>query len=233
MSRKSPAKVESAAREAATSAREAAVAAGKSEEEAAEAAQHAAEAVRRGDDPNAPPVDDGAGAEELEPEEILEKVIPEAIATKLAKDSRRDELDPMERRILAEACYVFGLNPDPTLKPRELAQYRFDQGDPHAASPVPPYVSLVTAGGLKLRYPIDDDTETRLRTVYNCFRANPRTGEREALPLPPDLTLPREAVDGVVRSSEHQYRTGYLKEGAEGRDRRAKLDELRRQGRIR
>lgn len=233
-SRKSPAKIETAARQAATEAREAAIAAGQSEDEAAEAAEAAAAAVRKGDEPPAAPArDEDDDADPLDPEEILEKIIPSDVAVRIAKDQRRDTLDAQERALLAEACYVFGINPDPTLKPRELAAYRFDKGDPDAVTPIPAYVSMVTSGGLKVRYPIDDDTEMRLRTVYNCFRANPKTGEKEELPLPPDLTLPRAAVDGVVRSTEHQYRTGYLREGQAGRDRRSKLDDLRRQGRIR
>jgi hypothetical protein len=30
-------------------------------------------------------------------------------------------------------------------------------------------------------------------------------------PLPPDLTLPRELINGIVRRTEHQYKGGYLR----------------------
>jgi hypothetical protein len=177
--------------------------------------------------------DDGDVAiTDAERDELLDRVLPNAVVTRLEADTKR-HISPEERRLLAEACYVFGINPDPTLKPRELASYRYDAGDPNAATPVPAYVSIGTSGGLKIRYPMDEDTETRLRIVYNAFRVN-KAGEREVLPLPADLTLPRSNVDGLVRSGEHQYRTGYLKEGGKAEsDRRQKLEEFRRQGKIR
>lgn len=136
--------------------------------------------------------------------------------------------------LLAEACYVFGIDPNPALKPRELMAFRVDEGEPDGVPPVPPSVVLVTAGGLKLRYPLDDDSENRLRVVYNAYKVD-KDGNRVVLPLPQDLTLPRESIDGVVRSKDHQYRTGYLREGGatEAAARQKKLDALRAQGRIR
>ena len=62
----------------------------------------------------------------------------------------------------------------------------------------------MTAGGLKFTWPLDEDSVTRLRQWFNAFKIV--NGEKVVLPLPEDLTLPREAVDGVVRSAEHQYR---------------------------
>lgn len=164
---------------------------------------------------------------------VFAKVIPELVATRIAKDARKPSLKPEERDLLAEACYVFGINPDPTLKPRELAAYRYDEGDPNGATPIPAHVSIVTSGGLKIRYPLDEDSVLRLQNVYNCYKVN-KAGEREVLPLPPDMTLPREQVDGISKSTEHQYRTGYVREGGkEAADRKDALADLRRQGKIR
>jgi len=239
--RQSPAKIEGAAAEAAEKAAAEAKAAGKSEEEIAAAAKAAAEAVRSGDaekdDEKGGGEESGDELEDGDVEKLIEAVMPADVLEKLAKDQRKppSAISVEERRLLAEACYVFGINPDPTLKPREVLSYRFDAGDPNGATPIPPYVSIVTGGGVKIRYPIDDDTEIRLRQVYNCFTVDKKSGERLVLPLPPDLTLPREAADGVVRSSEHQYRTGYLREGGKtaADKRQQRLDALRRQGQIR
>jgi hypothetical protein len=205
------------------------------EREAAEASARAAAdgtIVTSGEDDQDEGDDDDA-ITDAERDELLDRVLSDGVLARLEADTRR-KISPEERRLLAEACYVFGIDPDPTLKPRELASYRYDAGDPNAATPIPAYVSLGTSGGLKIRYPMDEDTETRLRVVYNAFRVN-KAGEREVLPLPADLTLPRSNVDGIVRSSEHQYRTGYLKEGgkAEAEKRQKKLEQLRRQGTIR
>lgn len=241
MARKSPAKIEASAQDAAKVAAEKARLDGKTDAEIAAAAKQAHDETVKAE--TAPePADTPAAGDGIEPsapadhqaDDLLDQVISDPVSTRIAKDVRR-ALPEHERRLLAEACYVFGINPDPTLKPRELAAWRYDQGDPDAATPVPAYVSMVTSGGLKIRYPLDEDSEIRLRTVYNCFRVNRKTGEREVLPLPPDLTLPREAVDGIVRTSEHQYRTGYLREGGKAEsDRRAKtLERLRGEGKIR
>jgi hypothetical protein len=169
--------------------------------------------------------------DELENDEdhldLVQQLLPARVQAAL-------KLKPDFAQLLAEACYVFGINPDPALKPRELAAYRVDPGDPDGVPAVPVSVVLVTAGGLKVRYPIDDDTENRLRLVYGAYKVNRATGEREVLPLPEDLTLPRANVDGVVRSDEHVYRTGYLREGGkEAAARKAKLRELRADQKIR
>ena len=100
--------------------------------------------------------------------------------------------------LLAEACRVFGINPDPELRPLELAAHKF-YGSAELLEPMS--VSLVTAGGLKIRYPIDAATEYRLR--YNVFKAHKtvRNGWSEQhveLPLPADLRLPRVHLTGQV-----------------------------------
>lgn len=158
-------------------------------------------------------------------EDLIDAMISDDAASVLKLD------DDANRRLLAEACFVFGINPDPRTKPLELAGHRFDAGDPDGTNPTPAYVSIVTAGGRKLRYPIDSDTETILRDVFMAYTIDKATGERKLVPLPPDMTLPREAVTGLSRTGEHQYRSGYLREGgkAEG-DRRAALQDLKRKG---
>jgi hypothetical protein len=232
MARQSPAKREQAARAAADKAARAAEADGKSAEEIQAAAEAARNATLDGAgeqlEAKVEEADEEAEVVEVDRAELTEKMLPAPIRQRLKV---RDEL---EAELLAEACFVFGINPDPSLRPIELAKHRFDPGDPTGASPVAPSVTLVTAGGLKIRYPVDEDTETRLRNVYHAFKVG-KDGERQVLPLPADLTLPRENVDGVVRSHEHQYRTGYLREGGknESDKRAATLKQLRQSGRIR
>jgi hypothetical protein len=100
--------------------------------------------------------------------------------------------------LVAQACRVFGINPDPELQPRELANFRI-YGD--AALLEARSVVLVTCGGRKLRYPIDERTEQELR--YQVFRAYKKAGKHhdliEELPLPADLRLPWEARTGIPR----------------------------------
>lgn len=134
--------------------------------------------------------------------------------------------------LFAEACYVFGLDPNPSKKPRQLLSHRLLQGDPDAVPPEVQAVSLVTGGGRKLRYPIDEDTERMLREIFQAFRV--RGGKREELPLPADLALPLEALDGVVRTTAHRFAGGYLAGGGkEEADRRAILDAIKQAGRTR
>jgi len=103
---------------------------------------------------------------------------------------------PEHAPILAEACGVFGINPDPELQPRELAGHRIEGS---AEEFVLPYASIVTCGGLKLRYPMDERTEHWLRyNVFKAFRKDKRTGEITELPLPRDLRLPSHHKTGIV-----------------------------------
>lgn len=103
-------------------------------------------------------------------------------------------LHPIYRPVLAEACRVFSLNPDPQARPRELLACRGD-GLPEAYEPLS--VVLVTGGGLKLRWPLDAESEQRLRyQVFHAWRVVPvprsREQRLEERPLPADLTLPRD-----------------------------------------
>lgn len=127
--------------------------------------------------------------------------------------------------LLLDACNLYGVNPDQTLPPyqgrgagpfKELMNWRFIPGNDGAG--IPDSVSLVTVGGTKVRhyadpdFPMDPDTETRLRNVFHAWRTDPKTNEIVALPLPDDLTLPPAAVSGRVNANAgHQYRGGYLR----------------------
>jgi hypothetical protein len=103
-------------------------------------------------------------------------------------------LPPTHRLILAEACGIFGINPDPDAKPRELLSVRA-LGNPRYFEE--PAVRFVTAGGKKLRWPIDADTERTLR--HEIFGAIKKRGDVVIeLPLPTDLTLPDPARTGIV-----------------------------------
>ncbi len=162
-------------------------------------------------------------------DELTSRILPKRMWEQLGIAS------DVAAQLLAEACYVFGIDPNPKLKPLELAKWRFIAGDPDGLPPLPAAVSLVTSGGTKIQYPIDDDTEYRLRVIYNAFVIDKSTNEKKILPLPQDLTLPRQYVDGIVRSNEHQYRTGYLREGGkvEAEKRAERLSQLRNEGKIR
>lgn len=146
--------------------------------------------------------------------------------------------------LLMLVCDLFGVDPNPSLpvfqagkhvatattKFRELMSWKFTPGDPMAG--VADKVTIVTAGGRKLTVDsngqFDSDTENVLRQAFQAFRVNPATNEKEPIALPRDLTLPVEAVLGVVMSDRHQYRRGYLREGGKREaDRRAQEEQDR------
>jgi hypothetical protein len=78
-------------------------------------------------------------------------------------------------------------------------------------------VAFTTLGGTKVKFyadpdfPMDQDTEDRLRNVFHAWRTNPKTNEVEPLPLPDDLTLSRTAVTGQPAQAGHQFPGGYLR----------------------
>lgn len=126
--------------------------------------------------------------------------------------------------LLLDACNLFGVNPDTSLPLyqgrgtgpfRELMSWKFYPGV--EAAGLPDAVALVTVGGVKVKvfadpdFPMDADTENRLRQVFRAWKTNPKTNEIEPLPLPDDLTLPRAAVSSVVTGTGHQYAGGYLR----------------------
>lgn len=127
--------------------------------------------------------------------------------------------------LLLEACNVFGVNPDPSLPIyagrgpgpfKELMNWKFYPGTPAAG--IPDSVVFVTVGGAKVRYyadptyPMDPDTESRLRTIFHAWKTDPKTNEVVPLPLPDDLTLPKSAVSSQVDTKgTHVYQGGYLR----------------------
>lgn len=141
--------------------------------------------------------------------------------------------------LLMDACEVFGINPDPTLPPYdpkrhgaakaqflELVGWKYYPALP--GEPLPNRVVLVTAGGQKLTwfddpdYPLDPATELALRNLFHAWTIDPTTKDQVPLPLPADLTLPRQAVDGRPKAGDHVYQKGYLREGGRAEsDRRA------------
>lgn len=117
--------------------------------------------------------------------------------------------------LLLEACEAFNVDPRIATRPRELAAWRYYPGD--RVDGVEPSVVLVTAGGLKLRYPVagDAETEERLRAVFGAFAIDPVTKERKPAPLPRDLTLPAAAVTGQPQTQAHRHQGGYLRRQAQ------------------
>ena len=88
-----------------------------------------------------------------------------------------------------------------------------------------PHIVVVTYGGLEIDEPLgsttNSATEDKLRVKFRAFRKvrNPYTGAEDTvpLPLPDDLTLPPEHLDGIPRTGEYQYPGGYLKRDADKR----------------
>lgn len=118
--------------------------------------------------------------------------------------------------LLFDACERFNVNPSLSLRPRELAGWRYYPAD--VVDQVVAAVVLVTAGGLKLKYfegnaQQDAETEERLRATFRAYTLDPKTKERVPAPLPADLSLPSEAVLGVSATTAHRHPLGYLRRG--------------------
>lgn len=132
-------------------------------------------------------------------------------------DDARGRTSAEAKRLLVYACNLFGVNPSVNAKPRELMNWRWVSGEGEA----PDAVVLVTGGGLKLKcfedpdWPMDRETEDRIRKAMNLFRVNKEKTEVVPLPLPADLTLPRHCVDGMApgQKRDHVYKRGYVKSG--------------------
>jgi len=126
-----------------------------------------------------------------------------------------DQADPDgEAAVLfAEACEVYGINPDPDAR-EIISEAVFYPGDRLAVPPTPDRVQFVTAGGLKVSQPMTEPFEEQLRRWLKAFRMNKLTGELEPVDLPDDLTLPREAVTGISTRTDHRYEGGYLRSRA-------------------
>ena len=107
------------------------------------------------------------------------------------------DLAPTHRPILADACIAFDVSPDPGAIPVELLSVSgYGSRDYYDE----PRVVLVTAGGRKLTWPIDQGTEYLLRyVVFHAYRTDRRSGTiDQELPLPADLALPRPQVTGIA-----------------------------------
>lgn len=151
--------------------------------------------------PPAPPVDQRAtkAAEPAKP-----KVVPEVNGNSA----------PAAIQLLQEACEIYGVNPNPELKPRELLSWRYYPETDRE----PARVVIVTAGGQKLGcyedpdFPLDPDTEETLRNIFGAWTLDGNKN-RVPGPLPDDFTLPRAAVTGTSDATDHQYKGGYLKSG--------------------
>ncbi len=134
--------------------------------------------------------------------------------------------------LLLEACGVFGINPDPDVRPVELLSWRYYREDVRTDTPAK--VVVVTAGGQKLAIwedpdvPLEQDTEEILRNIFGAWRVDPVTKLKVPGEMPDDLTLPRSAVTGISDSQAHVYKGGYLRSG--GRREAAKRDAVRRGG---
>lgn len=115
--------------------------------------------------------------------------------------------------LFAEACEVYGINPDPDAR-EVISEVVYYPGDLLAVPPTPDRVSFVTAGGLKVSQPMTELFEEQLRRWLKAFRMNKATGELEPTDLPDDLTLPREAVTGISTRVDHRYEGGYLRSRA-------------------
>jgi hypothetical protein len=119
--------------------------------------------------------------------------------------------------LLLEACDLFGVNPDPDVRPVELLSWRYYPADRRTDTPAK--VVIVTAGGQKLGIwedpdvPLEADTEETLRNIFGAFDVDPVTKAKVPGQLPPDLTLPRTAVTGISDRTDHVYKGGYLRSG--------------------
>jgi hypothetical protein len=128
--------------------------------------------------------------------------------------------------LLMAACTLYGIDPDADALPVHLLDWKFYRGDRRRG--VPDRILLVTAGGLKIAHPADDDTIDRLRRTFRLYRERKQKDgsvEIDILPMPEDLTLPTTTLTGQVESADHQYQRGYLREGgaAEAAKRAARL----------
>jgi hypothetical protein len=102
-------------------------------------------------------------------------------------------LPPTHFPLFGEGCRVFNINPNPDARPRELLAVRA-LGDPRFFEELS--VVIVTSGGLKARWPLDADTEGRLRQLFDLFKKK-SDGTVIELPLPADLSLPEPARTGI------------------------------------
>jgi hypothetical protein len=129
---------------------------------------------------------------------------------------------PARAAELIAACDVFGINPNES---SQLLSFRSEAATEYEGA----WSTLVTAGGLKLRCcdgmrrgirSCDAATVERLKHTFGCYTKTPR-GEPVELPLPENLTLPRESVTGYSTSGvQTSYRGTYTRPDSEAEVRR-------------
>jgi hypothetical protein len=117
--------------------------------------------------------------------------------------------------LLMEACTLYNIDPSDKADPVQLLGWKFYAGDRRRN--VPDRITLVTAGGLKIAHPADEDTYERLTHVFRLRREKKQKDggvEIEILPLPEDLSLPSSHLHGQAETETgRRYQRGYLKEG--------------------
>lgn len=141
----------------------------------------------------------------------------EPIAVEPMPDSQGNKSDDAVN-LLLDACEVYGINPDPELRPKEILSWRFYHADRREDRPA--RVVIVTGGGQKVDLFEGDadpimsiDSEEVLRNVFNAYKIDPVTKLRINSDLPEDLTLPRVAVTGIAEGATHRFVGGYLRRG--------------------
>lgn len=122
--------------------------------------------------------------------------------------------NPKAVALLRQVCARFGVNPDPLARPEELLSWTYYGGDPE--NDIPAAVTIVTAGGRKLKLfaddTVDDDTVQMLGRTFG-LKPHPDGSPWTAAELPEDLTLPSNHVTGYSPDQQHRYEKGYLREG--------------------
>jgi hypothetical protein len=195
--------------------------------------------VKAGYDPATYPPDGyreqpSAGLDYYRAHGVVEPVVPMTeehdapdTATLVPCDNGAVDPSPDQKELLLDACRRFNVDPTVERTPRELLKWRCEPAN--RLTRVPASVTIVTAGGVKLKhyddpdYPMDQDTEETLARIFSAFAKDPKTKELIRLPLPEDLALPITAVTGYPQTADHQYRRGYLREGGKKEaDRREK-----------
>lgn len=111
--------------------------------------------------------------------------------------------------LLGQACLTFGINPD--VEAAELIKWELIPGPIVNRVKTLDRVKVITAGGWKGYYPINEETEHALALVFNLYAVDKATGQTFRRSLPVDLTLPRHIVTGVSPKRDHVFDEGYLK----------------------
>lgn len=133
---------------------------------------------------------------------------------KVCQERNGKQSDPKALALLKHVCEVFGVNPSVDLRPIELLAWTFYPGD--TVHQIPDAVSIVTAGGQKLKLyaddTLEDDTVQALARIFG-LKPLPEGKPFTTDALPDDLTLPPVMVHGLSTSQEHVFKKGYLREG--------------------